>query len=337
MKNYELGLDIGAASLGWALVVGDPETPGGRRVERLGVHRFEAGVAEPGKMGFGGEEASAKPRRDARQMRRQLWRRKLRRQKTLRRLRELGLLPDAPTGATPSTPPDPEAVHAYLNKLDKRIASERFAGASEIDRLKLPYLLRADGLREKLQPHEVGRILYHLAQRRGFLSNRKTDRDDDKNETEFKKDMTELADQVAAHDPPYLGAYLSSLNPDEVKLRGQRTSRQMYLSEFEAIWTTQAKHHRELLTDDAKRSLHRAIFYQRPLKSQRHLIGRCSLTGRIRAPLGLRIVQRFRLLCALNNLEILDPDGISRPLTDCLLYTSPSPRDQRGSRMPSSA
>ena len=28
---------------------------------------------------------------------------------------------------------------------------------------------------------------------------------------------------------------------------------------------------------------------------------------------------------------------IIEPLADCLLYTSPSPRDQRGSRMPSSA
>ena len=33
---------------------------------------------------------------------------------------------------------------------------------------------------------------------------------------------------------------------------------------------------------------------------------------------------------------ILDPDPFSLDLT-CLLYTSPSPRDQRGSRMPSSA
>ena len=29
--------------------------------------------------------------------------------------------------------------------------------------------------------------------------------------------------------------------------------------------------------------------------------------------------------------------GVFDPLTPCLLYTSPSPRDQRGSRMPSSA
>ena len=42
-------------------------------------------------------------------------------------------------------------------------------------------------------------------------------------------------------------------------------------------------------------------------------------------------------------MEILTGDGIGGfsgipvPLSDCLLYTSPSPRDQRGSRMPSSA
>ena len=29
--------------------------------------------------------------------------------------------------------------------------------------------------------------------------------------------------------------------------------------------------------------------------------------------------------------------GLAAKYTDCLLYTSPSPRDQRGSRMPSSA
>ena len=34
-----------------------------------------------------------------------------------------------------------------------------------------------------------------------------------------------------------------------------------------------------------------------------------------------------------SNMELLD----FNPLTTCLLYTSPSPRDQRGSRMPSSA
>ena len=37
------------------------------------------------------------------------------------------------------------------------------------------------------------------------------------------------------------------------------------------------------------------------------------------------------------NLEITRGDEAARDLLTCLLYTSPSPRDQRGSRMPSSA
>ena len=35
--------------------------------------------------------------------------------------------------------------------------------------------------------------------------------------------------------------------------------------------------------------------------------------------------------------DVVKPVGESRIFQDCLLYTSPSPRDQRGSRMPSSA
>jgi CRISPR-associated endonuclease Csn1 len=40
-----------------------------------------------------------------------------------------------------------------------------------------PYPLRAKGVTEKLRAHEFGRVLFHLNQRRGFKSNRKTDRD----------------------------------------------------------------------------------------------------------------------------------------------------------------
>ena len=37
------------------------------------------------------------------------------------------------------------------------------------------------------------------------------------------------------------------------------------------------------------------------------------------------------------NHDLEDPIFVGKPPKDCLLYTSPSPRDQRGSRMPSSA
>jgi CRISPR-associated endonuclease Csn1 len=307
MLDYTLGLDLGAASVGWAVVKEPTTDQDNDSVLHLGVHRFEAGVADPGKMGYGKEESSSKPRRDARQMRRQLWRRKRRRRLLLKRLQEHRLLPSGDISR-------PEAIHGFLRSLDQTILDRRYPEATHEQQLKLPYLLRAKAVSERIEIDELGRVLYHLAHRRGFLSNRKTDKDEDKSETQFKQDMAELAQLVQKHDPPYLGAYLASLNPDEQRLRGKRTSRQMYMDEFDAIWDEQAKHHPELLTKAVNKVIHRTIFYQRPLRSQRHLRGKCSLTGNPRAPIALRLVQRFRAIQKLNDLQIVFSNGTKRGL-----------------------
>ena len=51
------------------------------------------------------------------------------------------------------------------------------------------------------------------------------------------------------------------------------------------------------------------------------------------------VITRFFPLASINddttNIEILEATGENTPI--CLLYTSPSPRDKRQSRMPSSA
>jgi len=44
-----------------------------------------------------------------------------------------------------------------------------------------------------------------------------------------------------------------------------------------------------------------------------------------------------RIVENLNQIEAAGGGDMPESLNDCLLYTSPSPRDQRGSRMPSSA
>ena len=59
------------------------------------------------------------------------------------------------------------------------------------------------------------------------------------------------------------------------------------------------------------------IFYQRPLKSQKHLIGKCEYEpNRRRAPKALPEFQYFRILSTLNNTEIRTPAGEILPLTD---------------------
>src|SRR5690606_17679244 len=73
--------------------------------------------------------------------------------------------------------------------------------------------------------------------------------------------------------------------------------------------------HHEQLDDELKTRLEEAIFHQRPLKSQRGLIGRCDLeTTRRRAPLACLPFQTFRLLQRINDLEVTCPNGEMRKL-----------------------
>src|SRR6185437_1685849 len=108
-------------------------------------------------------------RADARLHRRQLWRRGRRLKKTFSLLQRFELLPPGPT-------PTPQERQALVNNLDAAILSSAWFQAKKNSGLYpepdhvLPYILRAAALDEKLEPFFLGRALFHLAQRRGFLS-----------------------------------------------------------------------------------------------------------------------------------------------------------------------
>lgn len=310
--TYVLGLDLGVASIGWALLDTDAqERPVGIRA--AGAHLFDAGV-DGGKtdpetaMARGKEQSKAAPRRTARGMRRQTMRRARRKKKVLGALIRHGLLPDGDIST-------PAAIDAYVKKLDARLKRDWCPeGSTHADHQTMAYRLRAEAAQRTLAGHEVGRAIYHLAQRRGFLSNRKTPERDGEDRSEMKAAIGGLAEAIESHPVQTLGAYLASLDPDEIRLRGRWTSRQMYLNEFETIWAHQAK--RLGLNDDAKADIHEAIFWQRPLKDQSRLIGRCSLEpGRKRAPIALRIAQEFRLLQQVNHLRVIMDDYSERRLS----------------------
>lgn len=76
----------------------------------------------------------------------------------------------------------------------------------------------------------------------------------------------------------YLLAELDK-NP-HYSLKNQVFYRQDYLNEFEQIWETQAKFHKELTPDLKKEIRDIVIFYQRPLKSQKGLVSYCELESR---------------------------------------------------------
>ena len=299
-----LGLDIGTASLGWALI----EQRDGRLVELrgAGVRAFEAGVE--GDVGVGRDTSRAATRREKRLRRRMLARRRHRLNKLATILQRAELLP--PGDLEPA-----ETAMKFFADLDRKLFSTE---ARRADPHLLPYRLRARALDEKLTLNELGRAFYHLAQRRGFLSSRRmrtTARPEEKDEKGIKKEIAGLDQSIQESGARTLGEYLSKLDPEEERVRMRHLGRQMIEDEFNKIWEAQAGYHPETLTDDLRRAVHNAIFFQRPLKSQRGLIGECELEkGKRRAPWATLVAQRFRLLQKVNDLEVHMPDGQVRRL-----------------------
>jgi CRISPR-associated endonuclease Csn1 len=311
MTPCTLGLDLGSNSIGWALV---NEEQG--KLLAAGVRVFPEGVDRDQQ---GGEQSKNEQRRIARGMRRQIARRARRKQLLRKALVEAGLLPEL--------------------ALLPRETPERVAWETEQFQRASPYNLRRRALTERLDPHEIGRVLLHLNQRRGFLSNRKSDKARKKETQGMLKEISDLANEMGDKT---LGQHLAEvqLADPHGRLRGRHTQRTMLQQEFEAIWTSQQSHHPTLLTDNLKYGsagkqsyprepetlgdskiierfgLYGVIFFQRPMYWPKWVVGQCELEPKQkRCPRADRVAQRFRLLQEVNNLRLLDStQGDERPL-----------------------
>lgn len=124
-----------------------------------------------------------------------------------------------------------------------------------------------------------------------------------------------------------VGEYLmAELSKDpHYSLRNKVFYRQDYLDEFETIWQTQAKYHKELTSELKKELRDVIIFYQRPLKSQKGLISFCEFENRkIEVEIegvkkiktvGLRVCpksspvfQEFKIWQILNNIQVINTE-----------------------------
>ena len=319
---YVLGLDLGTNSIGWALIkLDDNDKPCG--IERVGVRVFEAGME--GHYGSGKEESRNKKRREARLARRQLDRRVRRCRKLANVLQQIKLLPEGNMN-------DSLERKNILDNLDKELRKMYIKeDLSEYEKNRLnqifPYYLRSLAIKQKLEPYALGRVLYQLGQRRGFLSNRRGQKKDNDEEGVVKKGISEIRKEMSCLGARTLGEYFAKIDPiaEQKRIRGRWTARDMYEQEFYAIWDYQAQFHPDILNDKNKELVFETIFYQRPLKSQKDKIGFCQFEriargaqrDRRRAPWIILKAQRFRLLQTVNNLEIIEYEhGFNRrPLT----------------------
>lgn len=333
VRPYVLGIDLGSASLGWAIVELDStETPvgllsdpgnGTRTLPSCGVRIFEPAVS--GDIEKGQDESNAVARRAARLVRRQLRRRVARQRELFRLLQRHELLPSYHgTDAEGS-----RQRHTILNVLDQEIADKWGKAGSGGERIaaELPlYLLRKTALDEPLAPFELGRVLYHLSQRRGYKSNRKERaakvdapaKAKKKNDLgQVEGDIKDLAEEMRGSGARTLGEYFASLNPHTQKVRRRWTSRGMYEEEFARIWEKQAQFHPKILTEELHREIKQLLFYQRPIKEQAHLIGGCELEpGERRAAWATLEAQQLRVFQKVNDLELVLPGQVTGiPLT----------------------
>ncbi|PYC47773.1 type II CRISPR RNA-guided endonuclease Cas9 [Litorivita pollutaquae] len=308
-----LGLDVGTNSIGWWLYASENNTI--TDVIDGGVRIFSDGRDPKSK------KSLAVDRRAARAQRRRRDRYLRRKAALMKHMATAGLMPSDPTEAK------------ALEVLD-------------------PYRLRSEGLDRELPIAHFGRALFHLNQRRGFKSNRKTDRGD--NENGKIKDATKrLDEEMAIKQARTYGEFLHmrrsekcekpasepALNMDGTRNDDRRTKpvrtrlsvarrdnaekaeagydfypdRRHLSDEFEQLWAAQAQFAPEVLTDDLRDEIAMIIFHQRPLKTPE--VGLCLFTNERRIASAHPLNQRRILVETINGLRIAARGEAARGLT----------------------
>lgn len=280
--KYRLGLDLGTNSIGWAVYSLDEDNEP-EKLEDLGVRIFSDGRNPKSK------EPLAVERRTARGQRRIIYRRKLRRRETFRLLQKQGLLP---------------------------------VKKDEDQSLKLmnPYELRIKAIDEKLEPFELGRVLFNLSVRRGFKSNRKDGSQEETKENSKSEKLTQadkcsnLSNAIKTSGCRTLGEFLWK---NREKNGGTRFApnrmdyypvRQLYIEEFNLIRQKQEPFYPDVDWNE----IYSKIFFQRPLKIQER--GKCQyMPEKERTFKAMPCAQKIRILQDVFNLSFI-AEGKSKKL-----------------------
>lgn len=252
-----LGIYVGTESIGWSLVRYSTNP----RIVAMGTRVFSSFLNY---LGEGERETSnATLRTQVRNVRKLQMRKNFRKQNTLSFLASNKLCP---------------LTLKELSKWSKDNKHKTLSIKMNQWMALNPYELRAIGIHEKLSRLELGRVLYHFAQRRGKIMN-----GIDSTNANILLNGLPLANRRGINDTKhflknqYLGEYLNSLLPthcapysyNEARIRNRYLSRSMYLNELDAI-LKQQQHHHEFLDKDFRKSLlgkesNKGILYsQRP-------------------------------------------------------------------------
>jgi len=260
-----LGLDIGANSVGWALIDDNLN-----KIVDIGVRVFPEGVSD---YDTSKEKSKMANRREARSARRRFWRRRRRLNKLLHLFKEYDM---SQMNVQQFNEMDPY----YLRRkaLDEMISLDEFA---------------------RIIYHMSKRRGYF------DISSAAGSAEEKKERGVVKAGISELYKKISESCSRTLGEYFSTLKPEEVRIRSRWTERKMFQDEFLLIWENQSKFYPDKLKNEFKDIIYEVAFLQRPLKSSKKLIGYCEFEPKHqRAPKSHTISQLFRMYQVVNNLTI---------------------------------
>ena len=137
--------------------------------------------------------------------------------------------------------------------------------------------LRAKAVTEKISLPELGRVLCHINQKRGY----RTAKSDygDKKQGEYVQKVVERYRELHEQSAT-VGQFLyNGLKADAAFRCKERVyPRDAYIEEYDAIMRNQQSHYPNLLTPEVVAHIRDyIIFHQRPLKSCKHLVAKCEL------------------------------------------------------------
>lgn len=326
-----LGLDLGTNSIG--LVVRDNDNGNSiqDQIIKFAVTRFKSGVGN----GQSGEFSYAAERTKHRSTRRLYQARKYRIWATLNLLIENQCCPltkidldkwrkyDKGKGLKRQYPVDAKEFEQWV-RLD-------FNGDGVAD-YSSPYQLRAELMEKQLDftrevdRFKLGRALYHIAQRRGFRSSKgetmkeqqQTEIGNDTDtEIDFstalkqseEKKSSQLVNYMSEHNLPTVGCAFYMLEQSGIRVRNSeyQAVRSQYKEEIKAIFNFQeclkdkSDFYKRLISEKKDEG---TIFYKRSLRSQRNLVGKCTLEpNKKRCPISHPEFEKFRAWSFINNIK----------------------------------
>lgn len=315
-----LGLDLGTNSIGWALRSISYDSKNENQISKSGILTFEKGVAS--KKGL--EHPKVKKRTEKRGLRRNYQAEKYRKWGLLEFLIEKNMCPLSKEeldewkkyvkGQKKNYPQSKE----FVNWLRFDFDGDGKPDFHLFDKNKHEsyYLFRTLAIDENYKkifqnnPLILGRILYQLVQRRGFRGRDEEEEEAKEILTGSDKTGTAGRNAIAKYIEKYktLGAALYHYQKDNGgRIRQRYNLRKDYEAELKEICDTHN------INESDYNKIHRAIIWQRPLRSQKGMVGTCIYEqNKRRVSISHPLYEEYRIWVFINNLKIEMPFGIDK-------------------------